>query len=93
MRDHTPTPAPLPIDTPDEPPPLTEWSPGPSRFIAALLGYILITVLASVVGMVAGFGLFAAVILGGVLAIVIGIVWLTCWPDDAHLAQVLRWWL
>lgn len=88
-RAHTP----LPIDTPDDPPPLTEWSPAPSRVITALLGCLAVTALAMAILLVAGTRPFAAFLAAAVLAILIGIVWLVWWPSDGRLAQLLRWWL
>lgn len=88
-----PDPTPLPIDTPDDPPALTEWSPAPSRVITAFLGCMAVTVLAMAILLVAGSRPFAAFLAAAVLAILIGIVWLIWWPSDGRLAQLLRWWL
>jgi hypothetical protein len=88
-----PDPTPLPIDTPDDPPPLTEWSPAPSRIITALLGVIIITLIVIALGLIAGFGVAAAFWAAVLLVIVIVIVWALWWPSDRRLAQLLRWWL
>lgn len=88
-----PDPTRLPIDTPDDPPALTEWSPAPSRVITALLGCAAVTALAMAILLVAGAGAFAAFLVAAVLVILIGIVWLIWWPSDGRLAQLLRWWL
>ena len=93
MPDHTPAPAPLPIDTPDDPPPLTEWSPGPSHQIAALLGCMCVALLVIALGLIVGFGVAAAFWAAVLLVIVIAIVWLRLWPSDGRLRDLLRWWL
>jgi hypothetical protein len=91
MRDHAPTP--LPIDTPDDPPPLTEWSPAPSHIIRALFGTMCITLIVIALGLTLGFGVAAAFWAAVLLVFVVGVVWALWWPSDGRLASVLRWWL